>query len=64
MAPKNKKEEKETAALNLRDIPIDQFYRIKMCAAVEHKSVRDLILDLVDEKIRELEKKGFMPKER
>lgn len=62
MAPKPKKEEKETAALNLRDIPIDQFYRIKMAAAAEHKSVRDLIMDLLDLKIQELEKKGLLPK--
>lgn len=62
MAPKPKKYTKETAALNLRDIPIGQFYRIKMAAAAEHKSVRDLIMDLLDEKIQELEKKGLLPK--
>ncbi len=62
MALKNKKEEKETSALNLRDIPVDQFFRIKMLAAVEHKSVRDLILDLLAEKIVEYEKKGLLPK--
>ncbi len=62
MAPKQGKEPDKTAALNIRDIPVDRFYRIKMAAAAEHKSVRDLIMDLLDEKILELEKKGLLPK--
>jgi len=62
MAPKPKREPKETAALNLRDIPVEQFYRIKMAAAAERKSVRDLIMALLDGKIRELEKRGLLPK--
>lgn len=33
-----------------------------MAAAAEHKSVRDLIMDLLDLKIQELEKKGLLPK--
>jgi hypothetical protein len=31
-------------------------------AAAEEKTVKDLVLELVDQKIQELEKKGLLPK--
>lgn len=37
-------------------------YRLKMAAAAEEKTVKDLVLELVDQKIQELEKKGLLPK--
>ena len=48
--------------LNLRDLPEELFYRLKMAAAVERKSVRTLVLELIEGKIKELEKKGLLPK--
>jgi hypothetical protein len=33
-----------------------------MAAAVEQKTVRDLLLELIEAKIQELEKKGLLPK--
>ena len=33
-----------------------------MAAAAEEKTVKDLVLELVDQKIQELEKKGLLPK--
>jgi len=33
-----------------------------MAAAAEHKSVKDLLLELIEGKIQELEKKGILPK--
>jgi hypothetical protein len=54
--------EKPAAALNIRDIPRDMFFRLKMAAAVEQKTVRDLLLELIEAKIQELEKKGLLPK--
>ena len=50
------------AHLNVRDIPRETLFRLKMAAAAEHKTVKDLILELVDAKIQELEKKGLLPK--
>ncbi|ULA61743.1 MAG: hypothetical protein LZF60_360090 [Nitrospira sp.] len=50
------------AALNIRDIPRDMFFRLKMAAAIEHKSVKDLVLDLISGKLQDLEKKGLLPK--
>ena len=37
-------------------------FRLKMAAAAEEKTVKDLVLGLVDEKIQELERKGLLPK--
>jgi len=48
--------------LNIRDIPEEIFYRLKMAAAVERKSVRTLVLELIERRIQELEKKGLLPK--
>lgn len=63
MATKKEKErDEETTALNLRGIPVNTYYRFKMAAAAEHKSVKDLLLDLIEGKIQELEKKGLLPK--
>jgi hypothetical protein len=33
-----------------------------MAAAAEKKTVKDLVLELADQKIQELEKKGLLPK--
>ena len=50
------------AHLNVRDIPRETLFRLKMAAAAEHKTVKDLVLELVTEKIQELERKGLLPK--
>jgi len=63
MASRKRKEKtEETTALNLRGIPVGTYYRLKMAAAAEHKTVKDLLLELIEEKIQELEKKGLLPK--
>ena len=48
--------------LNLRGIPRDTLFRLKMAAAAERKTVKDLVLSLIEVKIKELEKKGVLPK--
>jgi hypothetical protein len=50
------------AHLNIRDIPRETLFRLKMAAAAEQKTVKDLILELVAERIQELERKGLLPK--
>ena len=52
----------EQAALNIRGIPREVFFRLKMAAAAEHKTVRELLLELIEGKIQELERKGLLPK--
>ncbi len=49
-------------ALNLRGIPKDLLYRLKMAAAAEHRTVKDLLLELIQGKIQDLERKGQLPK--
>ena len=48
--------------LNLRGIPRDKLYRLKMAAAAEHRTVKELLLELIDGKIQDLERKGLLPK--
>ncbi len=60
MAPKTSPH--KPAHLNIRDIPRDTLFRLKMAAAAEHRTVKDLVLELVEGKIQELEKKGLLPK--
>ena len=60
MAPKSNPD--KPAHLNIRDIPRSTLFRLKMAAAAEHKTIKVLVLELVDQKIQELEKKGLLPK--
>ncbi len=48
--------------LNIRDIPKDTIFKLKMAAAAEHRTVKGFILSLIEERIQELEKKGVLPK--
>jgi hypothetical protein len=60
MAPRTNSD--KPAHLNIRDIPRSTLFRLKMAAAAEEKTVKDLVLELVNEKIQELERKGMLPK--
>ncbi len=48
--------------LNIRQIPKDMIFRLKMAAAAEHRTVKGFILALIEERIQELERKGMLPK--
>ncbi len=48
--------------LNIRGIPKETIYRLKMAAAAEHRTVKGFLLALIEERIQELEKKGLLPK--
>ncbi len=60
MAPKTNPE--KPAHLNVRDIPRSTLYRLKMAAAAEEKTIKELVLELVNQKLLELERKGLLPK--
>ena len=60
MAKKDKLDHRGT--LNIRDIPKDLIFRIKMAAAAEHRTVNGFLLALAEERIQELEKQGLLPK--
>jgi len=52
----------EGRAWIFRDIPRELMKRAKIAAAVEGKTIKALILEALDDKIQELEKKGLLPK--
>ena len=52
----------EMGALNLRDIPKEQLFKLKMAAAAERRTVKAFILNLIETRIDEMEKKGLLPK--
>ncbi len=60
MVPKTPKDDK--GDLNLRQIPRELIYRLKQAAAVERKTVKRLLLELIQAKIQQLERKGLLPK--
>ncbi len=45
-----------------RDIPRDLMKRVKIAAAVEGKTIKALLLETLEEKIQDMEKKGLLPK--
>ena len=53
---------KDVGALNLRDVPKDLLYRVKLAAAVERRTVKGFLLALAEGRIQELEKNGLLPK--
>ena len=49
---------------NLRKVPDDLFFRIRMAAAAEKQSSRDWLLGLAEGRIQELERQGKLPKDK
>lgn len=52
----------EAGVWNFREVPRDLIVKAKIEAAVENKSVKTLLMDLVEAHWLELEKKGSLPK--
>ena len=48
--------------LNIRGIPKETIFRLKMAAAAEHRSVKGFLRAMIEERIHDLEKKGLLPK--
>lgn len=57
-----KSQTSEKGALNLRDVPKDLLFRLKMAAAADRRTVKGFILTLIEERIQEMEKRGLLPK--
>jgi len=60
--PKGKVLEGKGGSWVFRDIPRHIMQRMKIAAAVERKSLKQLLLDLSEAHLKELEKRGLMPK--
>ncbi|MCC2640726.1 MAG: hypothetical protein K0S45_1139 [Nitrospira sp.] len=65
MAPKRSKEETEaeTGTWIVKDVPRDLMHRVKIAAAIQHKTLKQLLFDLAEAHLEELERKGLLPKE-
>ena len=46
----------------VKDVPRSLMYRMKVAAAVQHKTVKQLLFDLAEAHLQELERKGLLPK--
>jgi hypothetical protein len=60
--PKGKPQEEKAGSWVFRDVPRDLMHKMKIAAAVEHKSVKQLLIDLSRLHLEDLEKKGLLPK--
>ena len=60
--PRKSSSPKDVGSLNIRDVPKDLLYRVKLAAAVERRSVKGFLLALAEGRIQELEKQGLLPK--
>lgn len=46
----------------VKDVPRELMHRIKVAAAIQSKTVKQLLFDLSETHLQELEKKGLLPK--
>lgn len=61
MAKKTETDDKGGAWI-FRDIPRELMRRAKIAAAVEGKTIKAMVLEALEGKIQELERKGQLPK--
>jgi len=59
---KDKGPARQTGTWIVRNIPVDLMRRTRMAGLVERKTVRQLLMDLVETHLTDLEKKGLLPK--
>ena len=60
--PKGKEQEDKGGSWIFRDIPRDLMKRIKIAAAIEGKSIKALLIESVETRLQEMERKGILPK--
>jgi hypothetical protein len=53
---------KEPGAWIFNGLSRDFMQRAKIAAAVESRTVKDMVMDLVETHLKDLEKKGLLPK--
>jgi hypothetical protein len=61
---KSKDQTDEPGAWIIREVPRDLMRRAKAAAAFEGKSIKALMIELMEAHLQELERKGVMPKEK
>jgi porphobilinogen deaminase len=46
----------------VKDVPRELMHRLKVAAAVQRKTVKQVLFDLAEAHLQELERKGILPK--
>ena len=46
----------------VKDVPRELMHRMKVAAAIQRKTVKQLLFDLAEAHLQELERKGLLPK--
>ncbi len=46
----------------VKDVPRDLMYRMKVAAAMQRKTVKQLLFDLSEAHLQDLERKGILPR--
>lgn len=62
MSKPPKKESSDAGSWVFREIPRELMHKVKVAAAVQRKSVKQLLIELSEAHIEEMEKKGLLPK--
>ena len=62
MVLKKNSSEEQPGTWIVKDVPRDLMHRVKIAAAVQRKTLKQLLFDLVEVHLAELEKKGLLPK--
>lgn len=52
----------DTGTWIVKEVPRELMHRVKVAAAIQHKTVKQLLFDLTEAHLQELEKKGLLPK--
>ena len=52
----------ETGTWIVKDVPRTLMHRLKIAAAIQGKTVKQLLFDLTQAHLQDLEKKGLLPK--
>ena len=60
--PKHKEPIEEPGTWIFRDIPRSLMRRAKAAAAIQGKTVKGLAIELMEEYLKDMEKKGILPK--
>jgi predicted HicB family RNase H-like nuclease len=60
--PKTKPQDASGGSWVFRDIPRDLMKKAKIAAAIEGKSIKALLIEALEIRLQDLEKKGLLPK--
>ncbi len=60
--PKETKEGDQRAVLFIRGMPRDVLAKMKAAAALNHQTLGEYVLELFESHVKELERKGLLPK--